>query len=131
MRTIKECIQDGCEKDDEFGTLPMALSQFIRSMALILFIDSHQRLNTKVPTVTIGDKKHDGKAIEEPTFFDYLLMLENGHPIRTIGQIQQLQGFMAWMLDQKEPEEEFWGSAKYLTDKWNEYAAIKKGGDKQ
>lgn len=125
MRTIRECIKDSCNLHGV--TTGLALAGFIQVMAMILVYDAHQRLTSTVPTVTIDGEVIDGEAIESPSLVDYIALLNSNDVMRSWEQLRQLSGFMAWLLDQEEPEDDLWFLAKGIVEKWNEYAEIEKG----
>lgn len=129
MRTIRECIKDSTDKLDT-GTLSIALSWFLRNMAVILVFDTYQRLGQEVADVFIDEYRISGKIKENPDVFDYTSVLKGDDLMRSMAQGTQLQGFLEWWLDKNEPIDEesltLWYDLNELGEAWNDYALQKK-----
>lgn len=124
MRKIKDCIRDSVERlEDE--TMPICLAWFLRSMAVILLLDSDMRLMNDYPSVQMGKEKYPGKAKPHPTVLDYRDVLIGTDLSRHIAQGVQLQTFVDWFIEQNEPEDDelAWYDHDFVIQKWNEYAA--------
>lgn len=126
MRKIRDALKDSMDRG-EYG-IGFPFPYFIRSIAYLLFLDTHVRLLQDVPDVHIGNKTFKGAAVKDPGATDFLSVLNDTDLIRSTAQRTCLMLFIEWLLDQEETEADIdrgmWYDTANIVDKWNEFVNI-------
>ena len=118
---VKECLAETLNEGSN------SFTWFLRSMALLLVMDSCERLKQiDGYGLCVGGEKSSYRKTDNPSVDDLIKVLNHSDLLRGSMQSAQLACFFKWFIEQEAPTYDdydyAWNDLEFIAECWNDFA---------